>query len=96
LYIVDGEKCFSDLLRVMKNTSRFFSRRDKDSLAFAGNADPGGRPGAGPRKDLVAGIRAVQGEPGGEAGVERASGNFLSKTCLNRFLKYVNAHRYVR
>ena len=31
------------------------------SLAFAGNADPEWRPMPEPRKDLVAGIRAVQG-----------------------------------
>jgi len=30
----------------------------QDSLAFAGNTDPGWRPVPEPRKDLVAGIRA--------------------------------------
>ena len=32
----------------------------QNSLAFAGNADPGWRPVPEPRKDLVAGIGAVK------------------------------------
>jgi hypothetical protein len=55
-----------------------------------------GSPVAETGKDLVAGIRAVEREPGGEAGVERAIEDSLIKKCLNGFLKYVNAHRYVR
>ena len=48
----------------------------ENTLAFAGNADLPGCPVAEPGKDLVAGIRAVQGEPGGEAEVERGFEDF--------------------
>ena len=74
--MVDGEKCFSDLLRVMKNTSRFFSRRYTDTLAFAVNIDLFRSPVAEPREDLVAGIGAMQGDPGGEPEIERGFEDF--------------------
>jgi hypothetical protein len=44
----------------------------QDTLAFAGHADLLGSPVAEPGKDLVAGIPAVQGESGGEAGAGRS------------------------
>ena len=48
----------------------------QDSLAFAGHVDPFRSPVAEPRKNLVAGIRAVQGDGGGETDVERAFEHF--------------------
>jgi hypothetical protein len=48
----------------------------QDTFALAVNIDLFRSPVAEPRKDLVAGIRAVEGEPGGEAGAWRGFEDF--------------------
>jgi hypothetical protein len=48
----------------------------QDTLAFTVNVDFFRSPVAEPGKDLVAGIGAVQGEPGGEPEIERAFEDF--------------------